>query len=140
MSALTKIEQLAQLSGGVIDFVLRDHALDRGELAVLTSLRELGEMTPSALAELSTVTRAGMTKRLDRLEAQGLIERSSGSVDRRQILVHATAAGLSVAAAGSKLRADTERKILSPLSNTDQEQLDILLSRLLARFKEGASS
>ncbi|MFC0680311.1 MarR family winged helix-turn-helix transcriptional regulator [Lysobacter korlensis] len=136
MSALEKIEQLAQLSGGVIDFVLRDLGLDRGELAVLTSLGA-GEMTPSALADLSTVTRAGMTKRLDRLEAQSLVERSAASADRRQILVRATEAGRSIAATGSTLRTDTERKILSPLSATEQEHLEVLLTRLLARFTEG---
>ncbi|HET6966648.1 MAG TPA: MarR family transcriptional regulator [Ornithinibacter sp.] len=75
----------ALASHGVVETV------DRYALVYLA----LREGRPSGLAEHLNLTPAGTTSLLDRLEAQGLVERRSGALasDRRAVLVRLTARG-----------------------------------------------
>lgn len=67
----------------------------RGDYETLAALRrnEPASLTPHELATETLVSSAGMTSRLDRLEAGGFIERHTDSVDRRSVNVTLTDAG-----------------------------------------------
>lgn len=131
MSVLTLLDRAAQVSGAVVDFVLKEHGVTRAELAVLEAVAG-DELAPSELAERAGVTRAGMTKRLDRLERAGLVERTPTPGDRRSVLVRATAAGRAMLPAAVEARDRAEAMLLSRLAPDDPDRLDEILHRLLA--------
>ena len=73
----------------------------------------------------------GMTNRIDRLEAAGLIERQKHPSDRRGVLVALTPKGLALIEQLVLLHVENERRMLSSLSADEQRQLDRLLAKLL---------
>ena len=92
-------------------------------------------MTPTDLARLLMLSPAGMTNRLDRLEAAGHIERRADPGDRRSSLVVLTPAGRAVVDAAVTDHVDNERELLSVLSPSERAALDRALRRLLAQFE-----
>lgn len=67
----------------------------RGDYETLAALRrnEPASLTPHELATETLVSSAGMTSRLDRLEAGGYVQRRTDSLDRRSVNVTLTDAG-----------------------------------------------
>lgn len=73
--------------------VFAEFGLQRGEFDVLAALRRSGApytLSPSRLSDQLMLSRAGMTNRLDRLEAAGMIERTLDSADRRNFRIRLT--------------------------------------------------
>ena len=76
------------------------HGITVGEFDVLAALRRGGAgtvLTPTTLARVAMISPAGMTNRLNRLEAAGLIVRRPDPDDRRGSLVELTPNGHAVA-------------------------------------------
>jgi DNA-binding MarR family transcriptional regulator len=73
----------------------------------------------------------GMTNRIDRLEAAGLIERRKHPTDRRGVLVALTPGAWKLIDKLVLLHVENERAMLSALSGEEQRQLDQLLAKLL---------
>jgi DNA-binding MarR family transcriptional regulator len=67
--------------------------LSLGQWAALRTLESHGPMTPSELAAHEKVQPPSVTKILVLLEGHGYISRTPDPVDRRQVVVAATAAG-----------------------------------------------
>jgi DNA-binding MarR family transcriptional regulator len=97
----TSAMQLVGQLGTVAQLMARDwlnplfaeHGLQPGEFDVLATLRRSGAphaLTPTALYEAAMLSSGGMTNRIDRLEAAGLIERRKHPTDRRGVLVALT--------------------------------------------------
>lgn len=126
---------------GLIDRRLSDfagaHGLDRGQGDVLLTLRRAGKpyrLSPSVLTGSLLVTSGTMTNRLDRLEAQGLLERKPNPEDRRGMDVQLTTAGVKLT---EKLIAEhvaNEQKMLEPLSERERDQLVRITRKLLAHL------
>ena len=134
--------QLVGQLGTVAQLMARDwlnplfaeHGLQPGEFDVLATLRRSGApyaLTPTALYEAAMLSSGGMTNRIDRLEAAGLIERQKHPTDRRGVLVALTPKGLALIDKLVLLHVENERAMLSPLSADEQRQLDALLAKLL---------
>ena len=90
------------------------------------------EATPALLAERCQVTRAGMTSRLDRLEAAGHLTREVDPHDRRRVLVRITPAGRAMWESASETGIRLETEFLSTLSPHQRTQLNQLLRVLLS--------
>lgn len=60
---------------------------------VLQIVGELTETTPKAIAERARISQATVTALLDKLQAQGLVQRTRGHSDRRQIWITLTQKG-----------------------------------------------
>jgi DNA-binding MarR family transcriptional regulator len=76
----------SSLAQGELDRVFAQYDLEGGDFDVLATLRRTGapyRLTPGELSRSTMVTTGGMTKRLDRLEAAGLIRRELDPTDRR---------------------------------------------------------
>ena len=74
----------------------RRHGLGEGDFDVLATLRRAGEpyeRAPGELAAHTMVTTGAMTKRIDRLEHDGLVTRRPSAVDGRGRVVALTEAG-----------------------------------------------
>ena len=77
---------------------LADFDVSPGEFGFLFNLRLAGppyKMTPTQLHNRLLVTSGGMTGRIDRLQARGLVCRLPDLEDRRSILVELTESGLA---------------------------------------------
>ncbi len=142
LSAMGTVGRLAlvyALGTRAIDAVFTQHGLRGGEFDVLAALRRTGEpytLTPLLLADRLMLTRAGMTSRLDRLEAAGLVERRLDAEDRRSFLVRLTSRGLEVVDTAVADHAANEARLLQDLDPADRAALDRVL-RVLLRSARG---
>ncbi|MFF1918019.1 MarR family winged helix-turn-helix transcriptional regulator [Streptomyces sp. NPDC058239] len=134
MGVFGRLGQLSLLLTPALEGVFTRHGLRRGEFDVLAALRRSGPpytLIPSALAKTLVLSRAGMTNRLDRLEADGLVERRLDPTDRRSFHVALTARGHKVVDAAVTDHTANESRLLSALTPDERETLDHALRSLL---------
>ena len=102
---------------------------------MLAALRREGDpfvLTPSGLARTLMLSPAGMTNRIDRLVARGLVDRRADPEDRRSLLVVLTPAGREVVDAAVTDHVANEARLLSVLSTSERAALDRTIRKLLA--------
>jgi DNA-binding MarR family transcriptional regulator len=119
------------------------YGLNRGEVGVLNALRTAGpphRLSPTQLFKDLMLSSAGMTSRLDRLEARGLVARSSDPNDRRGIHVDLTSKGLELVDTVVATNTEEEKRLLAGLSREDLGSLASLLRKLLSQLEEGAEA
>ncbi|MEL7975811.1 MarR family transcriptional regulator [Isoptericola sp. F-RaC21] len=115
------------------DLAARD--LTRAELDVLTALRRTGR--PLRAGEITTMTGspgASITKRLDRLERAGLVERAVHERDKRGVLVALTTEGEELVDELFPRQVEHERAALEDLSEAERAELGRLLAVVLRRL------
>jgi DNA-binding MarR family transcriptional regulator len=78
---------------------------------------------------------SGMTKRLDRMEEAGLIERRSDPNDRRGTHVRLTRRGKHVIDRAVETHLDNEERLLGVLTAAGRRTLDRVLKRLLIELE-----
>jgi DNA-binding MarR family transcriptional regulator len=113
--------------------------LSEGEFDVLATLRRAGapyERAAGELADHTLVTTGGLTKRVDRLEARGLVERRAEASDARRRLVRLTPAGLDLIDRAFTAHLANEHRIIEELGSADAAALEPLLTRWLRVLDE----
>jgi DNA-binding MarR family transcriptional regulator len=136
---MTLFGRLSEAAGRV----MREHmnplfaeaGLQPGEFDVLATLRRSGEpfmLSPTRLYEATMISSGGMTDRLDRLERAGLVERRPDPRDRRGKLIALTGAGRRLIDETIGRHVANEERLLSALTQDEQETLDALLRKLIA--------
>jgi len=123
--------QARQLIASELRAGLADAGLNLQERGVLLMLARGSVMTPAALSKLAGVHPARMTRVLDKLESNGLIERARNGRDRRLVDVSLTREGQAVAARNARVARGAWSERLSHFSKSDFDTLSVLLSRLL---------
>lgn len=111
-----------------------DQELTFSQLRVLYLLSEHGPIPMSRLAEFLDVTPATATGVIERLEKRGLAERSHRDDDRRVVECGLSAAGREMVGSATGARRDQMRRWLSVLTSDELDQLDRLLSNVIARL------
>jgi DNA-binding MarR family transcriptional regulator len=122
-----------------------------GDLRVLFALRRSGidnPRRPTDLFQSLLVTSGAVTKQVDRLVSEGLVQRLPDPSYKRGSLIRLTRRGTKVADAAIEAICSDETTIgaaISSLSEADREISKQFLQRLLARFEavsdaEGAAS
>ncbi|TMR89446.1 MarR family transcriptional regulator [Nonomuraea basaltis] len=114
--------------------------LGNGDFDVLAALRRAGEPYRLSAGELSRtvlVTTGAITKRVDRLEARGLVSRSIAETDSRGRLITLTAEGVELTDELIAVHLDNQRRLLAELSGDEQTQLASLLERLASTLAAG---
>jgi len=135
------IGRLHRLAGHLTEQLLvvyRRFGLGEGDFDVLATLRRAGEpfeRAPGELAQFTMVTTGAMTKRVDRLERDGLVTRRRSTTDGRGRVVALTPAGRELIDAAFTEHMHNERRLLDELSTEDAAALEPLLARWLARFE-----
>jgi DNA-binding MarR family transcriptional regulator len=117
-----------------VEAVFEQHGLSTGEFDVLAALRRAGgehTLTPGELSRTLMLSPGGMTNRLDRLEAAGLVERRADPDDRRSLQVALTAAGRRKVDDAVTDHVANEARLLSSLSQKQRTALDDALRVLL---------
>lgn len=106
----------------------------QGDLEVLTELDLVGPLTPSKLAEDLLLTSGGMTVRLNRLQAAGLIERRPNPQDGRGVLIYLTPTGKELAEEALIASLRAHATITGTLKPSDRNHLTRLLRTLLVEL------
>ncbi|BDV31279.1 MarR family winged helix-turn-helix transcriptional regulator [Microbacterium terricola] len=122
--------------------VYAQFGLSEGEFDVLATLRRAGapyERPAGELAEHTLVTTGGLTKRVDRLAARGLVERRQEASDGRRRLVRLTPAGVALIDEAFTAHLDNEHRLLAELGAADTAALEPILTRWLALLDAGLS-
>jgi DNA-binding MarR family transcriptional regulator len=137
MGRLFRAAQLAdaELSRGIGS----RHDLQPGWFDLLAALRRAGrpfELNPTQLMATTMLSSGGMTKRLDRLEDAGLVERRPDPSDRRGTLVGLTKKGQDLVEAALLTHVGNEERLLQALSAGERRTLDELLRKLLGALEE----
>jgi DNA-binding MarR family transcriptional regulator len=133
-----RISRIAALVQQSMDRVFEPHGLTVADFVVLAALRRSGppfQLTPTALSRSMMVSSGGTTKRLDRLEAQGLIRRDRDPDDRRGTLVTLTDSGLATIDTVESEHVENEERLLAPLPQRARVTLTELLRELLVALE-----
>lgn len=131
---LGRISRIAVLVDQSMGRVFQPYGLTAGDFIVLAALRRSGkpfQLTPTALSRSMMVSSGGTTKRLDRLEARGLVRRDDDPSDRRGTLVTLTKAGLKAIDTVASEHVRNEKRLVEPLSPSQRNTLARLLRELL---------
>jgi DNA-binding MarR family transcriptional regulator len=133
MAILGRINRIANLIAPPIERLFARHGLDRGEFDVLATLRRSGppyRLTPTELYTSLMISSGGLTHRLARLAASGLISREASPTDGRSLLVALTAKGRRLAAEAFAEDMALETSWIAPLTAPERRRLAALLRRL----------
>jgi DNA-binding MarR family transcriptional regulator len=117
----------------------RQFGLGEGEFDVLAALRRAGapyELAAGELARHTMVTTGAATKRIDRLEAAGLVARRISKEDHRGRVVALTAAGRRVIDDAFTAHIANEHRLLEPLSVKERADLGRLLTKWLSAYED----
>ena len=115
-----------------------DLGLTQGEWAVLATLAKSHEsqVTPSQLAELTSVAPSSMTHRLDKMAQRGLVQRTPDPDNRTRILVSLTSEGWDLFSSAVREADVVESDTLRKLSAPERRELARLLEVVIAGLDE----
>jgi MarR family transcriptional repressor of emrRAB len=127
--------------GQFFEPVFRSIGLSESSFHVLCLLmaNDHGEASPSELSELVGTSRANMTRILDELAAEKLINRMPQERDGRRFVIQITTAGQRAATAAAPKLVEPLRRAFSDLTPEEFAQLDALLRKVITSFDKGAS-
>ena len=100
-----------------INEALRAEGLTIPKWRALAVIRRTGACTMSELAHLSSVDRTTLTRTVDQLVEDGLVERAVSSADRRAVHLSLTPAGVELSEAGSHINRSFCRRALNGVSD-----------------------
>src|SRR4051794_9951165 len=133
-----RLHRLAAHLTAELEIVYRRHGLSEGEFDVLAALRRAGapfERAPGELARHTMVTTGAISKRLDRLERDGLVARRTDDRDGRGRVVGLTDAGRRVIDDAFTEHMANERRLLDALDPGDAAALEQILKRWLGEIE-----
>jgi DNA-binding MarR family transcriptional regulator len=131
---LQRITRLSLLQGASFARVFAPYGISFGEYLVLAALRRAGppyQMNPTRLFNSVILSSGAMTKRLDRLEEMGFVERLPDPTDRRGRLVALTDRGRQLVDSAVADHLQNEQRLLGALDEGERDQLAALLRKLL---------
>ncbi|TXS94134.1 MarR family transcriptional regulator [Parahaliea maris] len=108
----------------------KEHGLSRSRWQVLWHLAQEEGMKQAELAERMDVAPISLTRQLDNLEQEGLVERQRDEQDRRCFRIYLTEAAQPALAVLRELAQETREQAMHGLSEQEVNQLQYLLSRV----------
>lgn len=133
MAIFGRINRIAARMAPHMEALFARHRLERGEFDVLATLQRSGppyRLSPTALYTSLMVSSGGLTYRLKRLEAAGLIRRVPSTEDRRSLIVELTDEGKAVTTAAFVEDMQLENSWLAALTPDERQVLTGLLRKL----------
>ncbi|MCW2814636.1 MAG: transcriptional regulator, MarR family [Nocardioides sp.] len=130
MGVIGRLHRLADRLDAELRPVFADAGLTDGDFDVLASLRRAGapyELTPGELGASTMVTSGAVTKRVDRLQSAGLVERRVCADDARSRRVRLTDQGLRVVDDLVERHVANEHRLLAGFSDLERSRLAHLL-------------
>ena len=135
---LYTIAFLYNIIGNEIARYLAQHNLTVGKLNILIAIKHHGGEKGIRQVEVSKhliVTPSNMTKMIDKLEKEGLVERSALKGDRRVNIVKVTPKGAGLLDSIWESYNVQLKKAVSPLNKVKQKQLAALLTEWFEKLQ-----
>ena len=132
LGVVGRLHRLADALNSELRALFARAGLSDGDFDVLASLRRSGEpfaLTPGELAATTMVTSGAVTKRVDRLEAQGYVTRTVSPADGRSRTIALTPVGRALIDELFPLHVENERRLLAGLSADERDELARLLEK-----------
>lgn len=126
VGVIGRLHRLAERLRDELVALYREYGLGEGEFDVLATLRRTGdpyELAPGELAAHTMVTTGAVSKRLDRLEALGYVQRRSSDRDGRGRVVGLTDAGVAVIDDAFAAHVRNEARLLEGLDPEQRTRL-----------------
>jgi len=127
-----RIVRLARIIQVQTDEILAAHGISRDEFDLLSLLIRSGApLTPSDLAKALWVSASGTTKRLNKLEAAGLITRAAHPDDARASLVTPTATAVTAIGPALQALGSFDESLLTAVPAASRQSLEDSLRTML---------
>lgn len=133
VDSIGRITRIAALLAESSDTALAQRSLTRPEFEVLAALRRAGRLRAREVTTITRAPGASITKRLDHLQREGLVERTVVERDRRGVLLSLTEEGERLVDELFPAQLDRERAALDGLTDDQRERLGELLAIVLRR-------
>lgn len=130
--ALVVMRQILRATENYARLLARQTGLTTSQALLLQILDERGETTAGEIAARMGIAQATTTSLLQKLEAQGLVQRRRGDYDRRQVWLTLTEAGRAKLAAAPDGLQERFSKRFETLESWEQSMLVAALQRVAA--------
>ncbi|MBP2159916.1 MULTISPECIES: MarR family winged helix-turn-helix transcriptional regulator [Asticcacaulis] len=107
------------------------HGVTVAEWVILRELLQLGDVSPSRMADHLGMTRGAITKLADRLMAKGFVVRAVNADDRRWQTLQITAAGRALVPDLAELADENDQHFFGALDPQDRTDLERILKILV---------
>lgn len=131
---MNRLQSAARLSRTVLASRLNGHGFYAGQDQIMLALNHQDGQSPSELATRLGVRPPTITKTINRLQAQGVLEKRASQEDARQTHIFLTDSGRETIKAIEKSVKKTEKQALRGLDKKEQKSLAKLLSRVEANL------
>jgi DNA-binding MarR family transcriptional regulator len=130
-ASLSTLLHAAYAAEHEVEVQLEGVGLSLAKLAALKTISEAGESIPlTQLADRLSCVKSNITQLVDRLEADGFVQRQSDPNDRRARLATLTPEGRKACQEGLKVQQAAERNVLRKLSPAESRKLAGLLAKI----------
>lgn len=134
---MSRLHSAARLSRTALASRLLSHGFYAGQDQIMLTLDSEDGQTPGQLASRLGVRPPTITKTINRLQAQGFLDKQASDQDARQAHIFLTELGRDTIKAIEKSVRKTEKQALKGLDKKDQKTLAKLLARIEANLSGG---
>ena len=131
---MSRLHSAARLARTALAARLLTHGFYAGQDQIMLALNQEDGQTPGQLAGLIGVRPPTITKTINRLQAQGFLDKRGSETDARQAHVFLTDSGRDTIRAIEKSVRKTEKQALKGLDKKEQKTLARLLARIEANL------
>lgn len=131
---LNRLQATARTARTALAVRLLSHGFYAGQDQIMLALAADADLSPGRLAERLGVRPPTVTKAINRLQAQGFVEKKPSNGDQRQALIGLTEKGQAAIKSIEKSLRKTEKQALKGLDKKDQKALAKLLARIEANL------
>lgn len=133
-ATMSRLHSAARLARTALAARLLAHGFYAGQDQIMIALDRDDGQTPGQLASRIGVRPPTITKTINRLQAQGFLDKRASETDARQAHVFLTELGRDAMRAIEKSVRRTEKQALRGLDKKDQKALSKLLARIEANL------
>ena len=133
-ATMNRMHAAARLARTTLAARLATHGFYAGQDQIMLALDREDGQTPGTLADRLGVRPPTITKTINRLQAQGFLEKRASEEDARQAHISLTETGREAIRAIEKSVKKTEKQALKGLDKKEQKQLHKLLARIEANL------
>ncbi|MEH6475970.1 MAG: MarR family transcriptional regulator [Sneathiella sp.] len=138
MSLIGRVKRITQHLSHGMEKTFAKHGLNSASFDVLATLRRSGSpyrLSPGALLSTMMVTSGTMTNRVDQLVKSEMVARIHNPEDGRSVIIALTDKGFAVIDAAVTDHVQTQKELMSGLSEEESAAFNVLLSKLLVGFE-----
>ena len=135
-ATMSRLQSAARLSRTALAARLLAHGFYAGQDQIMLALDREDRQTPGQLASRLVVRPPTITKTINRLQAQGFLDKRASEADARQAHISLTDLGRDAIKSIEKSVRKTEKQALKGLDKKEQKALAKLLGRIEANLSD----